>query len=101
MFSQMRATYREGAGMQFQGAVMKEQGIIFAIITVKEQVIDNGFEAETTRRGFQTVFPGLPIVLMARDSSSGRAIYNGRDDIVGLLTHMPVNAIPLRQYTVN
>jgi hypothetical protein len=87
--------------MQFQGAVMKEQGVIFAIITVKEQVVENGFEAETIRRGFQGVFPGLPIVLMARDSSSGRAIYEGRDDIVSLISHMPVNSIPLRQYTVN
>lgn len=87
--------------MQFQGAVMKEQGVIFAVITVKEQVIDNGFEAETIRRGFQGVFPGLPIVLMARDSSSGRPIFDGRDDIIRLLSHMPANAIPLRQYTVN
>ena len=86
--------------MQFQGTLMKEQGIIFAIIKVKEQVVKNSFEAMTTRRVFQTVFTGLPIVLMAQEAG-GRAIYDGRDDIVNLLSDMPAGAIPLRQYTVS
>ena len=86
--------------MQFRGAVMKEQGIIFAVIMVKEQVVRNSFEAMTTRRVFQTVFTGLPIVLMA-EGPSGRAIYDGRDDITGVLSHLPVNAIPFKQYTIS
>ena len=86
--------------MQFQGAVMKEQGVIFAVIKVKEQVVRNSFEAMTTRRVFQTVFTGLPIVLMAQETGGGRPIYDGRDDIVGLLSDMPPAAIPLRHYTI-
>ncbi|HYO63493.1 MAG TPA: hypothetical protein VER08_07540 [Pyrinomonadaceae bacterium] len=85
--------------MQFQCAVMKEQGFVFAVIKVKEQVVRNSFEAMTTRRVFQTVFTGLPIVLMAQEAG-GRVLYDGREDIVGLLSDMPSAAIPLRHYTV-
>ena len=85
--------------MQFQGAVMKEQGVIFAVIKVKEQVVRNSFEAMTTRRVFQTVFTGLPIVLMAQEPG-GRTLYDGRDDVVRLLSHMPTAAIPFRHYTI-
>ena len=86
--------------MQFQGALMKEQGVVFAVIKVREQVVRNSFEAMTTRRVFQTVFTGLPIVLMAQESGAGRPIYDGRADIVGVLSDMPSAAIPLRHYTV-
>lgn len=85
--------------MQFQGAVMKERGITFAIIKVREQVVRNSFEATTTRRVFQAVFTGLPIVLMAQEPC-GRAIYEGRDDIINLLSELPTGALPLRQYTI-
>jgi hypothetical protein len=86
--------------MQFQGALMKEQGTVFAVIKVREQVVRNSFEAMTTRRVFQTVFTGLPIVLVAQDAGGGRALYDGRDDLVRALGQMPTAAIPFRHYTI-
>lgn len=50
--------------MTFQGALIKEQGVTFAVVVVKRHVVDNRMEAQSAIRGFQPVFPGVPIVLM-------------------------------------
>ena len=47
--------------MKFQGAVIKEQGIKFAIVVVKRNVIQNSFSAKRAIRTFQGVFPQIPI----------------------------------------
>ena len=55
--------------MQFEGSVIAEQGVKFAIVVVKEHVIDNGIEADKMIQAFESqVFPGMPVVLMAQDS---------------------------------
>ena len=86
--------------MRFQGAVIKEQGVTFAVVIVKKSVIDNRLEANRTIQAFQPVFPGLPIVLMAQDHR-GRPSYYGRKDISRFLADIPLHAIPWREYTVN
>jgi len=48
--------------MKFQGSVIKEQGITFAIVIVKKHVVDNRSTAEDAIRTFQPVFPRIPIV---------------------------------------
>lgn len=63
--------------MTFEGAVIKEQGVTFAIVIVKPHVIDNETEASETIMAFQPAFPGLPVVLMAQDSR-GTPTYYGR-----------------------
>ena len=50
--------------------------------------------------GFAPVFPGLPVLLMAQDSS-GRPTYYGRQDISRFMASVPVRAIPWREYTLN
>lgn len=85
--------------MKFQGAVIKEQGITFAIVVVKRNVIQNNFSAKKAIGTFQPVFPRIPIVLMAQDSR-GRPTYYGRRDIVRFLAKAPLSAIPWREYTV-
>jgi hypothetical protein len=57
----------EGA-MTFQGAVVREQGVTFAVVVVKKHVIDSSTEAGRAIAAFQPAFPGLPVVLMAQDS---------------------------------
>ena len=54
--------------MKFQGAVIKEQSVRFAVVIVKPRVGQNRCEADKTIRTFQPVFRGLPVVLMAQDS---------------------------------
>jgi len=86
--------------MKFQGAVIKEQGVTFAIVIVKKSVLDNRIEANRAVQGLQPIFPGMPIVLMAQNYQ-GRAEYYGRRDISHFLATVPLHAIPWKEYTVN
>ena len=58
--------------MTFQGAVIREQGVTFAVVIVKMHVIDSSNEAGRAIAAFQPVFPGLPVVLMAQDYRARR-----------------------------
>lgn len=84
--------------MKFQGAVIKEQGVTFAIVIVKKSVLDNRISAREAIMNFEHIFPGIPIILMAQDFR-GSPSYYGRKDIVGFLANMPLNAIPWKEYT--
>jgi len=86
--------------MKFQGAVIKEQAVTFAIVIVKKSIIDNRLEGNRVIQSFQPVFPGLPIVLMAQDHR-GRPTYYGRRDISRFLASIPLGAIPWREYTAS
>lgn len=84
--------------MTFQGSVIKEQGVTFAIVIVKKQVLDNRSEAERVSQGFRTVFPGMPIVLMAQEYR-GLPTYFGRTDIVRFMANVPIQAVPWKEYS--
>ena len=86
--------------MQFDGAVVREQGVTFAIVVVKRHVLDNRNVADATIRGFWPAFPGLPIVLMGEDNL-GRATYHGRSDITRFLAQVPKSCIPWKRYSLN
>jgi len=86
--------------MKFQGALIKEQGVTFAVVAVKKTVVDNRIEANRTIQSFQSIFPGIPIVLMAQDYQ-GRAEYYGRQDISRFLANVPLHTIPWKEYSVN
>ncbi len=85
--------------MTFQGAVIREQGVTFAVVIVKKHVIDSSTEAGRAIAAFQPAFPGVPIVLMAQDAR-GTPTYFGRQDIARFLASVPLSAIPWKQYTV-
>jgi len=86
--------------MQFEGAVIKEQGITFAVVVVKAAVLNNAQRAKEALRGFGPVFPGLPVVLMAQDGR-GRPTYYGRNDLSRFLSRVPLSAIPWKRYSCN
>lgn len=86
--------------MKFQGAVIKEQGVTFAVVIVKKSVLDNRSEAARLIHTFQPLFPGLPVVLMAQDLR-GVPSYYGRRDIAKFLANVPLAAIPWKEYTLN
>jgi len=86
--------------MQFQGSIITEQGITFAIISVKQHIVNNKSESEKIILAFTPIFPNIPIILMAFDSI-GRATYFGRKDIVNFLVGVPIQNIPWKEYTVN
>jgi hypothetical protein len=84
--------------MTFQGAVIREQGVTFAVVIVKKHVIDSSTEAGRAIADFQPVFPGVPVVLMAQDYR-GTPTYYGRQDIARFLADVSLEAIPWKQYT--
>lgn len=85
--------------MKFQGAVVKEQGVTFAIVVVKPQILASPIQSETATKKFATVFPGVPIILMAQDGR-GIATYSGRKDIVRFLANLRISQIPWKEYTL-
>lgn len=86
--------------MKFQGAVVKEQGVTFAIVIVKKPIVDSQSESERVMISFSNVFPNMPIVLMAQDSR-GIPKYRGRSDIVNFLAKINISRIPWKEYTLN
>ncbi len=84
--------------MKVQGAVIKEQGVTFAIVVVKRRVIQNTFQANKTSQSFGNLFRGMPVILMAQ-KNRGTPTYYGRRDIVRYLSKVPMHAIPWKEYT--
>jgi len=86
--------------MKIHGAVVKEQGVTFAIVIVKQSVMRTDHDSASTRAGFQGLFPGLPLVLASQDSR-GVFEYQGRKDLVGFLASIDASRIPWKEYTVS
>ena len=86
--------------MQLEGAVIREQGVTFAVVVVKRHVTSSRGEASQAIQGFRRYFPGMPIVLMSQDAG-GQATYFGRPDISKFLAGVPQHAIPWKRYTFN
>jgi len=85
--------------MKFQGAVIREQGVKFAIVIVKRHVVQNATKASETIRCFTPSFGGIPVILMAQDSR-GTPTYYGRKDIARFMSNVSLRAIPWRNYTI-
>jgi signal recognition particle receptor subunit beta len=86
--------------MIFQGAVIKEQGVTFAVVVVKSHILNSRTEADRVIAAFQAVFPDIPVVLMAQDYR-GVPTYYGREDISKYMANVPIAAIPWEEYSVN
>ena len=85
--------------MTFEGALIREQGVEFAIIIVKPFVLNSNIQANQFRNQCSHMFPGVPIILMAQDSR-GIPTYQGRTDIVKFLSKVHPNRIPWKKYTI-
>jgi hypothetical protein len=86
--------------MQIEGAVIKEQGITFAVAVVRPSVLNQPSTRDQAVAEFSEVFDGLPTVLMAQDSR-GVPSYYGRPDIVDFMASVPLEAIPWQRYWLN
>ena len=84
--------------MMMQAAVVKEQGITFAVVAVRQEVTNYTYRAVRMRQELQRVFKNMPIILMSMDSN-GQPHYYGRRDIVNFLKSIKVSQIPWRQFT--
>jgi len=86
--------------VQLQGAIVREQGVTFAVVVVQRHVVEDRLSASQAVGQFGTVFPGMPVVLMAQDSRRIPTHY-GRQDIARFMASVPLRSIPWRTYTVS
>ncbi len=89
--------------MRFQGSVINEQGVTFGIVVVQFNMLEsyNRNKADELIVQCQTsVFPGIPVVLMAQDNR-GIPKYYGRKDIVDFLASIDYTRIPWKEYSVS
>lgn len=84
--------------MTFEGAIVKEQGVTFGIVIVKESAIRNHSTANDLIIAYQPVLGVAPVVLMAQDHQ-GTPQYYGRKDIVAFLANIDFRRIPWQKYT--
>jgi hypothetical protein len=84
--------------MKFQAALVKEQGVTFAVVVVKRHVLSSP-DRQQTQASLSPAFGGVPVVLMAQDSS-GTPTYSGRPDLVRFLANIPMESLPWREWTV-
>lgn len=85
---------------RIQGAVIKEQGVTFAVVIIKQHVLQSQSGAQAAAQAFRPYFPGMPLILMAQDSR-GVPTYWGRKDIVNFLSNIHISQIPWKEYTFN
>lgn len=84
--------------MRYLAAVVKQQGVTVAIVSVDPRILRSTAEATKVQIGFAPVFPGLPIVLMAQDMM-GAPTFHGRKDLIEFLSNVPLNTITWREYS--
>lgn len=83
--------------MKIQGAVIKEQGLTFAIVIVKPNIVDSQSQSSDAIQAFTQLFPNMPITLMAQNTQ-GIPTYRGRQDIVNFLANIHPSQIPWKEY---
>ncbi|MBP2632537.1 MAG: hypothetical protein H6Q70_3165 [Firmicutes bacterium] len=85
--------------MIINGAVIKEQGVTFAIISVKQHITRYTVTTINARQNFSYFFPNMPIILMSQNEQ-GVPRYIGRKDIVDFLKTIRVDQIPWKEYNI-
>ena len=86
--------------MTIEGALIREQGVDFAVVIVQRQVLASSTTAEDAIRAFAPVFGGVPVVLMAQDGR-GRPTYYGREDIARFMARVLLRAVRWKRFAIN
>lgn len=84
--------------MQFDAALVKEQGVTFAVVVVKKHVVNSLHESQKAIASFSQSFPNTPIILMGQDAR-GVPTFRGRRDIVNFLSRVHVSRLPWKRYS--
>ena len=83
--------------MNIHGAVIIEQGVTFAVISVKQSATMYTARLVQARQELSQFFPNMPIILMSQDEH-GTPHYYGRKDIVEFLKTIRLDQIPWKEY---
>ena len=85
--------------MTFDGAVIREQGVTFGVMVVKQHVLNDIAQRDSVVLQASRAFGGIPTILMGQDAS-GRARFYGRRDIVDFMAKVPLSAVPWKRYSL-
>lgn len=85
--------------MTITGAVIKEQGVTFAVIAVSASITRYTVRLTQARLELSRFFPNMPIILMSQ-SQNGQPHFYGRKDIVEFLKSIRINQIPWKEYHI-
>ena len=85
---------------QLMGAVIKEQGVTFAVVVVNRTVLNDQSQADKLIQMLGPPFGNIPVILMAQDAK-GTPAYYGRPDIAKFLSTVPADSIPWKKYTLS
>jgi hypothetical protein len=77
-------------------ALVKEQGVTFAVVIVKNHVMQNQSSKEDAIESFRHYFPQVPIILMSQNIR-GVPQYYGRKDIVQFLSKIDHRRLPWKR----
>lgn len=82
--------------MEITAAMIREQGVEFAVVLVNRQSTQPATR-KATARSVQPLFPGRPVVLCSKDSR-GTPSYFGRRDLVQFLANVFMEQLPWKKY---
>lgn len=85
--------------MQVDAAVVKEQGVTFAVVVVHEAAL-RGADRDDLANQLSPAWGGVPVVLMAQNDRE-TSTYFGRPDLVQFLRNVPIEALPWSKWTIN
>lgn len=84
--------------MEFEGALIQEQGVTFAVAVVENGLFYNSDDyIDQIRDTFVPYFPNVPIVLVSKDRK-GRPVYHGRTELTLFLAGLDYRKIDWKQY---
>ena len=86
--------------MKFDAALVKEQGVEFAVVCVKRSAFNSTTQRPSMQAQFSRAFGGVPTVLMA-ERSDGKPEYWGRPDLVRWLSEVPYEMLPWAKYSLS
>ncbi|MGA7676230.1 MAG: hypothetical protein WCA78_14440 [Rhizomicrobium sp.] len=78
-----------------EAALIKEQGVTFAVVSVRDSVIDNSNEAQRMAHAMSLRFR-CPTVLIG---AQRHRLY-GRRDLVAFLSHVHISQLPWKRWDV-
>ena len=86
--------------MEVEAALVKEQGVTFAVVVVKPGVLATAARRDDIAANLQPYWAGVPVVLMEQDHN-GVPRYYGRRDLVRFLARVPVEALPWQKWRLH
>jgi len=82
-----------------QAAAISLAGIRFAVVAVGQDLVRNPGEADMAIDDLRPRFGGVPVVLMAQNDDGSSAYYGDRE-LVEMLSGVPLDKMPWREYHI-